>query len=96
MKPDTSSTTTAPPKEPSFKKDAWKSLLVGDFIRIYNDDELPADVIVLSTSDADGACNVETKNLDGETNLKVRQALRCGRTLRHARDCERAEFSDRK
>ncbi|PHH68952.1 hypothetical protein CDD82_166 [Ophiocordyceps australis] len=75
-----------------FKKDVWKSLQVGDFVRIYNDDELPADVIILSTSDPDGACYVETKNLDGETNLKVRQALRCGRSLKHARDCERAEF----
>ncbi|KOS19938.1 Phospholipid-transporting ATPase DNF1 [Escovopsis weberi] len=75
-----------------FAKDAWKSLVVGDFVRIYNDDELPADVIILSTSDPDGACYVETKNLDGETNLKVRQALRCGRSLKHARDCERAEF----
>lgn len=76
-----------------FHKDMWKSLQVGDFVRLYNDDELPADVIVLATSDNDGACYVETKNLDGETNLKVRQALRCGRTLKHARDCERAEFS---
>ncbi|KAI8632796.1 phospholipid-translocating P-type ATPase domain-containing protein [Xylariaceae sp. FL1651] len=75
-----------------FHKDAWKSLQVGDFVRLYNDDELPADVIVLATSDNDGACYVETKNLDGETNLKVRQALRCGRTLKHARDCERAQF----
>jgi phospholipid-translocating ATPase len=75
-----------------FQKDAWKSLQVGDFVRIYNDDELPADVIILSTSDPDGACYVETKNLDGETNLKVRQALRCGRSLRHARDCEKAQF----
>lgn len=81
-----------PAHDARFKKDAWKSLNVGDFVRIYNDDELPADVIVLSTSDPDGACYVETKNLDGETNLKVRQALRCGRTLKHARDCERAEF----
>ena len=75
-----------------FKKDTWKNLNVGDFVRLYSDDELPADVIILSTSDPDGACYVETKNLDGETNLKVRQALRCGRNLRHARDCERAEF----
>lgn len=75
-----------------FKKDHWKNLNVGDFVRIYNDDELPADVIILSTSDPDGACYVETKNLDGETNLKVRQALRCGQSLKHARDCERAEF----
>ncbi|KAI1843649.1 hypothetical protein JX265_008521 [Neoarthrinium moseri] len=76
-----------------FHKDAWKNVQVGDFVRLYNDDELPADIIVLSTSDNDGACYVETKNLDGETNLKVRQALRCGRTLKHARDCERAQFS---
>lgn len=75
-----------------FHRDAWKNLQVGDFVRLYNDDELPADIIVLSTSDSDGACYVETKNLDGETNLKVRQALRCGRTLKHARDCERAQF----
>lgn len=80
------------PEGARFKKDPWKALVVGDFVRIYNDDELPADIIILSTSDPDGACYVETKNLDGETNLKVRQALRCGRTLKHARDCERAEF----
>jgi phospholipid-translocating ATPase len=77
---------------PRFRRDAWKNLRVGDFIRIHNDDELPADVIILSTSDADGACYVETKNLDGETNLKVRQALRCGQSIKHAKDCERAQF----
>ncbi|ORY67355.1 P-type ATPase-like protein [Pseudomassariella vexata] len=76
-----------------FHKDAWKNLVVGDFVRLHSDEEIPADVIVLSTSDTDGACYVETKNLDGETNLKVRQALRCGRSIKHARDCERAEFS---
>ncbi|KAL2169961.1 hypothetical protein VTG60DRAFT_5431 [Thermothelomyces hinnuleus] len=76
-----------------FHRDAWKNLVVGDFVRIYNDDELPADIIILATSDPDGACYVETKNLDGETNLKVRSALRCGRTLKHARDCERAQFT---
>lgn len=75
-----------------FHRDAWKNLVVGDFVRIYNDDELPADIILLATSDPDGACYVETKNLDGETNLKVRSALRCGRNLKHARDCERAQF----
>lgn len=80
------------PEGARFQKDAWKSIVVGDFVRIYNDDELPADIIIMATSDPDGACYVETKNLDGETNLKVRQALRCGRSIRHARDCERSEF----
>ncbi|KAL5628019.1 hypothetical protein BROUX41_002767 [Berkeleyomyces rouxiae] len=77
---------------PRFHKDTWKSIRAGDFVRIYNNDELPADIIILSTSEKDGACYVETKNLDGETNLKFRQALHCGRDMRHARDCERAQF----
>jgi phospholipid-translocating ATPase len=76
-----------------FHRDYWKNVQVGDFIRIYNDDQIPADVVILSTSDPDGACYVETKNLDGETNLKLRHALRCGRKIKHARDCERAEFT---
>ncbi|KAM0439717.1 hypothetical protein ACHAPT_000811 [Fusarium lateritium] len=91
MKPDFINY-THPAAGARFQKDAWKSLVVGDFVRIYNDEELPADIIILSTADPDGACYVETKNLDGETNLKVRQAVRCGRSLKHARDCERAEF----
>jgi len=78
--------------EAQFRRENWKNVRVGDFVRIYNDDQVPADVVILSTSDADGACYVETKNLDGETNLKVRHALHCGVKLKHAKDCEVAEF----
>lgn len=80
------------PEKARFKRDYWKNVRVGDFVRIYNDEEIPADIIIMSTSDADGACYVETKNLDGETNLKVRHALRAGRRVRHAKDCEAATF----
>ena len=80
------------PGNARFKKDYWKSVKVGDFVRIYNEDQIPADIVILATSDPDGACYVETKNLDGETNLKVRQALHSGRKMKHAKDCERAEF----
>ncbi|TVY41778.1 Phospholipid-transporting ATPase [Lachnellula subtilissima] len=75
-----------------FQRDYWKNIQVGDFVRIYDNDQLPADVVILSTSDPDGACYVETKNLDGETNLKVRHALRSGQKIKHAHDCERTEF----
>ncbi|EJT70612.1 phospholipid-transporting ATPase 1 [Gaeumannomyces tritici R3-111a-1] len=75
-----------------FRRDKWKNLQVGDFVRIYNNDELPADVVILSTSDPEAACYIETKNLDGETNLKFRTALRCGQTIKNSRDCERAQF----
>ncbi|KAI5810829.1 hypothetical protein BZA77DRAFT_254260 [Pyronema omphalodes] len=80
------------PETARFKRGYWKDVRVGDFVRIYNDEEIPADIIILSTSDSDGACYVETKNLDGETNLKVRHALRSGRKIKHARDCEAATF----
>lgn len=80
------------PGKARFKKDEWKSVQVGDFLRIYNDDQIPADIVILSTSDPDGACYVETKGLDGETNLKVRQALHSGRKIKHAKDCEQTGF----
>lgn len=81
-----------PAETARFKKDFWKNVQVGDFVRIYNEEQIPADIVVLATSDPDGACYVETKNLDGETNLKVRQALHCGEKVKRARDCERSEF----
>ncbi len=80
------------PGKARFKKGYWKSVQVGDFVRIYNEDQIPADIVILSTSDPDGACYVETKNLDGETNLKVRQALHSGRKIKHAKDCEQTGF----
>lgn len=81
-----------PAPDCKFAKDYWKNVKVGDVIRIHNNDEIPADVVLLSTSDADGACYVETKNLDGETNLKVRQSLKCSYRIRNSRDVTRTKF----
>lgn len=75
-----------------FANDFWKNVRVGDIVRIHNNDEIPADVILLSTSDIDGGCYVETKNLDGESNLKVRQSLRCTNAIRNSRDICRTKF----
>jgi len=46
--------------------------MVGDILKIHCDEFIPADVLILNTSDPKGCCYVETKNLDGETNLKVK------------------------
>ena len=35
---------------------------------------LPADIVLLYSSEAKGQCYVQTKNLDGETNLKTKLA----------------------
>uniref|UniRef100_K3W6I2 Phospholipid-transporting ATPase n=1 Tax=Globisporangium ultimum (strain ATCC 200006 / CBS 805.95 / DAOM BR144) TaxID=431595 RepID=K3W6I2_GLOUD len=58
----------------------WSEVKVGDFLQIRNREVIPADVLILSVSEpvgeaASGICYVETKSLDGETNLKLRQAI---------------------
>lgn len=51
----------------------WKDVRVGDLVYLTNNQMMPADILILSTSEPDSACYVETKNLDGETNLKVKR-----------------------
>ena len=50
-------------------------LQVGQILRIGNHEEVPADIVLLATSEEEGRCFIETCNLDGETNLKRRAAL---------------------
>lgn len=46
-------------------------------MKLRNRDAIPADVLILAASDDPpaGVCYVETKSLDGETNLKIRQGI---------------------
>jgi phospholipid-transporting ATPase len=49
----------------SFDSVKWKDIKVGDVIRLESDDFIPADVILLSSSEPEGFCYIETSNLDG-------------------------------
>ncbi|XP_030490664.2 probable phospholipid-transporting ATPase 4 isoform X1 [Cannabis sativa] len=53
----------------------WHKISVGDVLKVEKDQFFPADLLLLSSSYEDGICYVETMNLDGETNLKVKRCL---------------------
>lgn len=53
----------------------WASLRVGDFVYLKNNELIPADLLIISTSEPESTCFVETKNLDGETNLKIKRGV---------------------
>ena len=50
----------------------WKSVSVGDIVMVLNDMFFPADLVLLASSEDEAQCYIETANLDGETNLKIR------------------------
>jgi len=59
----------------NFESVMWKNLEVANIILLYKDEPIPADIMLLATSENDGLCFVETSNLDGESNLKIKTAL---------------------
>ncbi|CAO0798073.1 unnamed protein product [Mucor circinelloides] len=58
-----------------FVSKKWRDVKVGDICRIESKEFFPADLILLSSSEPEGLCYIETSNLDGEVNLKIKQAL---------------------
>lgn len=53
----------------------WREVRLGDLIRVNDGQNFPADLILLSTSESDGTAKIQTANLDGERNLKTKQAV---------------------
>lgn len=66
--------------EDDFREAKWASIKVGDFVKLQSRETIPCDIVVLSVAEKEGMppqgiCYVETKSLDGETNLKVRMSM---------------------
>lgn len=65
-------------RDGAFTSVQWAELKVGAVVKVNRGEEFPADLLFLSAGHEDpeqrGLCHVQTAQLDGETNLKLRQA----------------------
>lgn len=57
-----------------FQLKKWKKVRAGEVVKIFADETIPCDMVLLGTSDPSGLAYIQTMNLDGESNLKTRYA----------------------
>ena len=62
------------PSTGDFEDREWQKIQPGNIVKVTQDRPMPCDILLLNTGLPKGVCYVETKNLDGETNLKIKTA----------------------
>ena len=48
-----------------------EEIVVGDLVKVYREQDVPCDLLLLFSTEDTKRCYITTSNLDGETNLKV-------------------------
>lgn len=96
------------PGELGWHRTIWEDVKVGDFVKIYENEQFPAgkfvfvllecladvliDIVICATSEEEDVAYIETKNLDGETNLKSRNGVPGLSHLNTAEACAKAHL----
>lgn len=59
-----------------FVESTWEKIKPGDFIKVKKDEVFPCDLLLIYSANPKGVAYVETKSLDGETNLKLKDSVK--------------------
>lgn len=71
------------------KESFAENIMVGDIVYLSDNDMIPCDLVVLSTSQDQGHCYIMTANLDGETSLKTKVASPLTKNMRSIEEIDR-------
>lgn len=63
-------------KNENFVEAKWMNIKVGDLIKVVKNETVPADLLIIKSSDKNGFCYLQTTNLDGESTLKPRESAK--------------------
>ena len=81
----------------AFQKVRRSDIKQGHFILVKNREMVPADILLLASSNDAGSAYIETSSIDGETNLKLRNSPKLPKSvmagLRRGSDCPPSQLS---
>ena len=63
-------------KDEGFVKTTWDNIKLGQIVKVKKDEYFPCDLILIYSTNKNGVAYVESKNLDGETNLKYKESTK--------------------
>ena len=71
----TNNTKTKVYKNEKLRNTVWSKIKIGNLLKVKKDENIPADLLVIFSSNKEGNLYLQTSNIDGETNLKERDSL---------------------